>query len=95
MDEGRNEGSMLRGQIRVAIDDYKRKFAEWMDERKPGPAGEAGLKEFQARHTALKSALGHIELLVKLAQAVESGAAPQEIEADWEAEAQRNLARPA
>jgi hypothetical protein len=47
----------------------------------------------------LKTALGHLDLLLKVARAMEgvgeAAAAPEEDEAAFEAEAARNLARPA
>ena len=77
----------LRGQIRGVAGSYARRCASWA-------AAEAGPREFQARHAALRAALVHLELLLKLSGATEAGE-QEEFEADFEAEAARNLARPA
>ena len=56
-------------------------------------------KQFQARHVAGRAALAHLDLLLRIARTIDgddaAGGAAQESEADWEAEAARNLARPA
>jgi hypothetical protein len=55
------------------------------------------LKEFQARHAAGRAALAHMELLLRIARTIDGGAgdAAEESEEELEAEAARNLARPA
>ena len=77
----------LRGRIRDVAGSYARQCASWA-------AAEAGPREFQARHAALRAALVHLELLLELSGAIEAGER-EESEADFEAEAARNLARPA
>ena len=86
----------LRGQVCGVARNYANWRAEWASCEDSANAVEA--KEFQARHAALKAALGHLDLLLKVMHAAEGGAAApaaEESEEDLEAEAVRNLARPA
>jgi hypothetical protein len=102
MSEARNEdapaAAALRGQVGGVVADYLHWSAEWAGNSE-GATPKAGPKDVQARHAALKTALGHLDLLLKVARAMEGGgdaaAAPEEDEAAFEAEAARNLARPA
>lgn len=92
-------GADLRGHACAVLDDYAKRSQQWASETgEDGKAKEIDAKEFQARQAALKSAVVHIDLLLKVARGLEleaqGGAAPDD-EAAWEAEAARNLARPA
>ena len=91
--------SELRGHVGAVLDDYAARLRQWASEvRWDGEAKQVDAKEFQARQAALKSAVSHIELLLRVARSVElegQDAAARESEADWEAEVARNLARPA
>ena len=90
----------LRGHARALADEYGR-FRSQCEKEPAPPAGEAkspklDLKEFQARHVAGKAVLAHMELLLRIARTIDGvGGAAEESEEDLEAEAARNLARPA
>lgn len=84
--------------------DYVLRLRQWSAKRPAGEGeGEAASidpKAFQAQQAALKAAMAHIELLMKLARALapegaRGGACDDgESEAELVAEAERNLALP-
>ena len=94
-DAARFVAAILQEPLRRLAKEYVQQCRYWALEQ-PASAGKAEPKDYQARHAALKTALGHIELLLKLSRGLEADAgAGAEDEAALEAEAARNLARPA
>lgn len=92
----------LRGHVCALADEYggflRQDCAGEAGKDAAGAAAKAKLdpREFQARHAAGKAALAHMELLLKLARAIDGDPELlQESEAALEAEAARNLERPA
>ena len=92
-DPERFVAGVLQQPLRALATDYVEQWRMWA-QNVPRCAVDVQPKEFQARHAALKTALSHIELLLKLTRTLEAGAGEAD-EEGLEAEAARNLARPA
>lgn len=90
--------SNLKSDVCAVYDDYKTRLRQWAARKTAdGEADEIAAKDYQAQQTALKTAVTHMHLLLKVARELEADEARRgdaEDQAAWEAEADANLALP-